>query len=131
YATEKSGSFMKGLQAGLSTMLISPSFLFRIETTQPDPARQGAMRLDDYSLASRISFLMWDAAPDEQLLDAAASGALRTRLGLEKQVDRLMASPNFEQGVRAFSSDMPAYDQFGVLAKDVTILTIFNPQLGT
>ena len=45
---------------------------------------------------------MWDAPPDEQLLDAAASGALRTKLGLEKQVDRLLApDPRARAVVRA------------------------------
>jgi hypothetical protein len=129
YATEKSNNFAKGLQAGLGALLISPPFLFRIETTQRDPARPGAVRLDDYSVATRISFLLWDSPPDEQLLDAAASGALRTKFGLAKQVDRLMASTNFEQGVRAFFSDMLAYEQFDGLAKDTNIFPIFNPQL--
>jgi hypothetical protein len=129
YATEKTGSFVTGLQAGLGAMLVSPSFLFRVETTEPDPGRQGALRLDDYSVATRISFLLWDAPPDEQLLDAAASGALRTKLGLDKQVDRLMSSPKFEQGVRAFFSDMFAYDQFDGLSKDTALFPIYSPQL--
>lgn len=129
YATEKSGSFYRGLQAGLNTVLVSPSFLFRIEATEPDPARQGAVRLDRYSLATRISFLLWDAPPDEELLDAASTGELRKKVVLDRQVDRMMASPKFEQGVRAFFSDMLSYDQFDGLAKDTTLFPIFNPQL--
>lgn len=129
HATEASGSFYKGLESGLTGLLVSPSFLFRMEVSQPDPANPGVARLDDYSLASRISFLIWDAPPDEELLTAAANGDLGTASGLERQVDRLMASPRFEQGVRAFFSDMFAYDQFDGLAKDPALFPIFNPQL--
>jgi hypothetical protein len=124
-----SGSFDKGLSAGLASMLVSPAFVFRVETTEADPQFPGRVRLDAYSLATRISFLLWDSPPDEQLLDAAASGALRTRDGLEQQVNRLMASPRLEQGTRAFFSDMLAYDLFNGLTKDASLFPIFNPRL--
>ena len=48
---------------------------------------------------------------------------------LQREVDRLIASPRLEQGVRAFFSDMFAYDQFEGLSKDSKIYPIFNPQL--
>ncbi|MEY4722474.1 MAG: hypothetical protein RIQ46_2199, partial [Pseudomonadota bacterium] len=128
-ATAMTGSFTKGLEAGLAALLSSPAFTFRIETSEPDPSRPGQRRLDAYSHASRISFLLWDAPPDEALLDAAAQGDLHSREGLERQVARLMASPRLEQGVRAFFSDMLAYDQFEGLSKDPLLFPIFNPQL--
>lgn len=127
-ATEKSDDFYKGLESGLARLLISPPFIFRMETTEPDPDSDG-VRLDAYSLASRISFLLWDAPPDDELLDAAASGGLRKASELERQVDRMMASPRFEQGVRAFFSDMFAYDLFSGLSKDNALFPLFSPQL--
>ncbi|MEQ1898437.1 MAG: DUF1592 domain-containing protein [Vicinamibacterales bacterium] len=131
YATEKSRSFLQGLQAGLGTLMVSPAFVFRIETTEPEPARRGSVRLDAFSLATRVSFLLWDAPPDGDLLDAAERGGLQARAGLEKQVARMMASPKFEQGVRAFFSDMLSYEQFDGLAKDTALFPIFSPQLRT
>ncbi len=128
-ATKMSGSFYKGLEAGLASLLVSPSFVFRLETTEADPENAGARRLDAYSLASRVSFLLWDGPPDEDLLNAAASGALRTPTGLKTQIDRLMASPKLEAGVRAFFADMFGYDQFNGLTKDSALYPIFNPQL--
>lgn len=125
-ATEQSGDFYKGLESGLARLLVSPSFIFRIETTEPD---SNGLKLDAYSLASRISFLLWDAPPDEELLDAAESGGLRKASELERQVDRMMASPRFEQGVRAFFSDMFAYDLFSGLSKDNALFPLFSPQL--
>jgi Protein of unknown function (DUF1592)/Protein of unknown function (DUF1588)/Protein of unknown function (DUF1585)/Protein of unknown function (DUF1595) len=129
HAAENAGSFYKGLESGLTGLLVSPAFLFRMEASQPDPANDGALRLDDYSFASRISFLIWDSPPDEELLNAAANGDLDTKPGLARQVDRLMSSPRFELGVRSFFSDMLAYDQFDGLAKDPALFPVFNPQL--
>jgi hypothetical protein len=128
-ATARTGSFYKGLEFGLARLLVSPYFIFRVETTERDPGRPGVQRLDDYSLATRISFLLWDAPPDAALLDAVASGALRQPGGIEKQVDRLIASPRLEQGVRAFFSDMFAYDQFDGLSKDQSIFPKYTSQL--
>ena len=129
HATEATGSFYKGLESGLNELLVSPAFLFRVEAIQPDAANAGVLRIDDYSLASRLSFLLWDAPPDDELLDAAAHGDLSGEQGVARQVDRMLASPRFEQGVRAFFSDMFAYDQFDGLAKDPSLFPIFNPQL--
>lgn len=122
------GDFYAGLQAGLGHLLSSPNFIFRIETTVRD-GKTGQMRLDDYSLASRLSYMLWDSSPDQTLLDATAHGDLRTQAGIDQQVDRLIASPRFESGVRAFFSDMLGYDQFEGLSKDQTIYPKFNSQL--
>lgn len=128
-ATRISGSFRKGLEIGLARLLISPNFVFRVERAIPDPRKSGAMRLDDYSLAARVSFLLWDAPPDQQLLDAAARGDLSQPDLLAKQVDRLLASSRFNEGVRAFFSDMLGYDQFQGLAKDQALYPKFNSDL--
>jgi hypothetical protein len=122
-------SFAKGLQLGLSRLLMSPNFIFRVERSMADPAAPGGQRLDDYSLASRISFLLWDAPPDEALLDAAQRGELRSAARIQRQVDRMVASPRFEQGTRAFFSDMFGYEQFRGLAKDQAIYPKFNSDI--
>ena len=64
-----------GLQAGLAGMLVSPSFLFVVESTEPDPAAPGKQRLDAYSKATRLSFFLWGTTPDDALLAAADCGA--------------------------------------------------------
>jgi len=127
-AAKQTGDFNKGLETALARLLASPNFIFRVEHVQTDPDT-GRTRLDDYSVAARISFLLWNAPPDETLLDAAASGALREKRGLETQVERLMASPHFEQGMRAFFSDMFAYERFDNLSKDQSLFPIYSSQL--
>jgi hypothetical protein len=125
-ATVQTGDAYKGLEAGLARLLGSPHFLFRVERATSDASMPGGYRLDDYSLASRISFLLWDAPPDADLLAAARSGTLRDPAEIERQVDRMMAAPHFETGVRAFFSDMFAFDHFDGLSKDQNIYPKFN-----
>ena len=59
--------FYAGLGIALEGMLISPNFLMVAEQSEADPAHAGRKRLDAYSLASRLSFFLWNAAPDDQI----------------------------------------------------------------
>ena len=132
YVTEANESstklkdFYAGLGAALEGMLLSPRVLMVSERAEPDPAHPGKERLDGYSLASRLSFFLWNAAPDDLLLKAAASGELNTPKGLSKTVDRMLTSPRLEAGMRAFFDDMFAFDSFDNLAKDAQIYPVFT-----
>jgi hypothetical protein len=110
--------FYAGLQVVLESMLINPNFLLIQDTTEPDPDRPGKRRLDGYGLASRLSFLLWNSIPDEELLAAAESGELHTKSGRRRQVERMLSSPRLEDGVRAFFDDMYEFDRFDSLSKD-------------
>jgi hypothetical protein len=123
---KQAGDFYAGLKLALSSLLVAPEFLFRIETAEPDPANPRQYRLDGYSKAARVAFLLWDAAPDQELLDAAGSGAIHTEAGLKQQLDRLIASPRFEDGVRAFFTDMLQFDGLENLVKDPAIYPKFS-----
>jgi hypothetical protein len=114
--TKASGDFYAGLRYGLATLLQSSEFLFRKEVAVPAGAKD--YTLDPYSRASRLSYLLWDTTPDSELLKAAETGDLDTAPGLEKQVDRLMASPRLDTGMRAFFSDMLELDTFDNVSKD-------------
>ena len=125
-ASQKLGNFNSGLAAALVQMLVEPEFLFRIERSAPDPAQASRMRLDSYSIASRLSFFLWDSAPDEELLTAAQSGKLESAKGLSQQVERLLNSPRAENGLRAFFSDMLGFDGFATIGKDANIFPKFT-----
>ncbi len=124
--TEQSSDFYAGLEKSLASMLVSPQFLFRIEYAEADPNDSGAYRLTAYAKASRLSFLLWNSAPDDQLLMAAERGELHTRDGLKNQVERMLQSPWLVDGVRAFFDDMLALDGFDQLAKDAEIFPDFT-----
>jgi hypothetical protein len=120
------GDFYLGLESALEAMLVSPNVLFLAERSMPDPRTPGRHRLDDASLASRLSLFLWNAAPDEMLLRAAESGELRNPRGLTRVVDRMLASPRLEAGLRAFFDDMYAFDTFTSLAKDAAVYPGFT-----
>ena len=119
-------SFSGGVELSLAAMLASPQFLFRREVAEPDPAHPGAYRLDAYSKASKLSFLLWNSGPDLQLLSAAEGGEIASPKGVARQVDRMLASPRLEAGARAFFTDMLAFDDFETLAKDAKIYPQFS-----
>jgi hypothetical protein len=122
----QAGDFYAGLAYALSGMLVSPDFLFIRERVEHDPGAPDAWRLDAYSKASRLSFLLWDSAPDDELLAAAARGDLHKPAGLRRQVERMIASPLYKAGVRAFFSDFFVLEGFDTLAKDSTIYPGFT-----
>jgi hypothetical protein len=116
--TKTSGDFYTGLRYGLAQLLQSPNFLFRKERAMRNG---GGLTLEPYSRATRLSYLMWNTTPDSELLLAAQSGELNTTAGLEKQADRLLASPRLENGMRAFFADMLELDTFDTVSKDALI----------
>ena len=125
-AQQQLGGFYQGLEYALVGMLQSPNFLLRIERTEADPARPGALRLDGWSKATRLSYFLTNSTPDAELLRAAAAGELHTDKGLERQVDRIVASSRIEPAVRAFFWDMLQLDGFNDLFKDPTIYPAYN-----
>jgi len=90
------GDFDAGIGRALSSVLINPEFLFRVEA---DPAsakaagkpREHVYRISDLELASRLSFFLWSSLPDDELLDAAVRGKLSRPEELEKQTRRMLA----------------------------------------
>jgi hypothetical protein len=126
-AAKATGDFYAGLQTGLSVMMVSPQFLFRQERAEPAPG--GGTRLDASSKASRLSFFLWNTTPDAELLRAAEAGELHTQKGIEKQVDRMLASPKVRQGVRAFFTDFLELDKFETLSKDSQIYPEYTSEV--
>jgi hypothetical protein len=125
-AAEELEDFYAGLEVVLEGLLIHPEVLFIVENAEPDPANPEQLRLDAYSLASRLSFFLWNASPDDALLAAAESGELQAPGGVEQAVERMLASPRLVDGMRAFFDDMLVFDEFKTLAKDATIYPEFT-----
>lgn len=126
-AYQQVGDFHAGLEMALYSMLLSPHFLFRIETALPGDNK--VAELDAWSKATRLSFFLTNSTPDEELLEAAENGDLDSSFGLRRQVDRLIDSPKFEGAVRAFFSDMLQLDKMDGLSKDPAIFPAFTVDL--
>ena len=128
-ASRQLGSFYEGLAFGLTALLVSPNFLFVIDEIKQGDGEDAGAALTDFAKASRLSFFLWNTTPDAVLLDAAESGSLSTRKGLETQIERMMQSPRLRQGVQAFFADMLHLDEFDHLEKDNLIYPAFDPQV--
>jgi hypothetical protein len=89
---EQGATFAEALRVGLKAVLVSPRFLFLDE--QPG-------KLDDYALASRLSYFLWSTMPDEELLALAASGKLTG--SLRDQVERMLADPRAQAFTENFT----------------------------
>jgi hypothetical protein len=80
----------EAMQVTMQAILVSPKFLFRLELD--DRVKTGeAIELDDYSLASRLSYFLWSSMPDEELMELAAKKQLKGNL--EAQVKRMLKDP--------------------------------------
>jgi hypothetical protein len=115
---DKLHDFYAGIRLSLAGMLISPEFLVRFKKMEPNPASPGQERINPYSKVASLSYFLWNTTPDQELLDAAKSGALNSRAGLERQVDRLLSSPRVADGIRAFFADMLGFSEFEHVSKE-------------
>ncbi len=97
----KGTGFEQGVARAMTAVLASPRFLFRVEETQPGAAPGTHPFIDEYALASRLSYFLWSTMPDEELTAHAARGELRANLAA--QVRRLLADPRAEQLVSNFA----------------------------
>ena len=93
------GNFELGVRTALQAILASPHFLFRMEE-RPAGARFGdVVPISDVDLASRLSFFLWGAPPDPELLDAAERGALSSARELERQTRRMLLDPRGQEAL--------------------------------
>ncbi len=79
-------SFEQAMRVGLKAVLVSPNFLFLREKMHPS-------KLDDFALASRLSYFLWSSMPDETLFQLAAEHKLHEPDVLRQQVERLLSDP--------------------------------------
>jgi hypothetical protein len=93
-------SFEQALRVGLKGVLLSPRFLFLSE--QPSAGKTQSAVLDDFELASRLSYFLWSSMPDDELLELAEQGALHEPETLRQQVERLLKDPKAAAFTQSF-----------------------------
>lgn len=105
YRTARSeGTFEDGIEMALSSILIHPRFLFRIEREPIELSAGTVYRVNDFELASRLSFFLWSSLPDEELLGLAELGELSKPSVLEQQTRRMLADPRASALVTNFAA---------------------------
>ncbi|HTU17486.1 MAG TPA: DUF1592 domain-containing protein [Gemmataceae bacterium] len=109
---DRGNGFQQSIKEALHVALASPQFLFLIENSHAPEAEP----LDDYELASKLSYFLWNGPPDTTALKLAEAGLLRKKLDAE--VERMIESPKFARFTAEFASQWLALDKFQVLEPD-------------
>jgi len=99
--TQPGKTFEAGVAHAMVAVLASPRFLFRLEQAADPGPSAAAASVDEFSLASRLSYFLWSTMPDDELLGLATRGQLRQNLAA--QVRRMLADARSEQLVQNFT----------------------------
>ena len=108
----ENGNFQASVRDVLQVVLTSPQFLFLTETSRSPAAEP----IDNYELASKLSYFLWNGPPDRAMLQLAANGTLRQQV--DTQVGRMIDDPRFSQFIREFAAQWLSLDKFSVLEPD-------------
>lgn len=114
---ETRGSFIDALRASYRAILCSARFMYFHEPLGP---------LDDYALASRLSYLLWNAPPDEDLLHLASTGQLSQPQELQRQVDRMLAVPAGKRFIVDFAAEWLELRDIGFTEPDPKLYRDFD-----
>ena len=122
------GGFDIGIEHLVTAVLASPDFLYRaIAPSERDTGETFA--LDDFELASRLSFFLWSRGPDEELLKLAAAGDLGRPDVIEAQVERMLADPRAQTLVSGFALRWLNVDELEAVVPDERLFPEFSDEL--
>ncbi|MCH2213225.1 MAG: DUF1592 domain-containing protein [Fuerstiella sp.] len=124
-AFESTGNFRLSIRNTLYVVLTSPQFLFlveRSETPEPEP-------LNAWELAAKLSYFLWNTAPDERLLQIAAEDQLHE--SLDTEVDRMISHDRFEQSMQQFVAQWLDLNRFDVIEVDHKRFPQLTPHVRT
>jgi hypothetical protein len=126
---QRGKTFEQGVAHAMAAVLASPRFLFRLEEPAPHSVSASIADVDEYSLASRLSYFLWSTMPDAELMNLAARGELRKNISA--QVKRMLADPRAENLARNFTGQwLQARDVDGIASNAVAILARDNGEEG-
>ena len=128
--TEDDAGADEGWAAVIAAFLQSPHFLYRAEIGVPDPADPTRRRLTDFELASRLSYFLWGAPPDDALLVAAETGKLATPDGLAAEARRMLPSPRARATMSAFFVELFRLRRLDKISESRTKYPQYSPTLG-
>jgi hypothetical protein len=120
-------SYEEALRPALQALLVHPSFLFRIEADQPGKSE---WRIDDFELATRLSYFLWSSMPDRRLLKLADEGKLSDPAVLRAEALRLIGDRRSESLSRHFAGQWLGFDDLRDVAQpDTTRFPTFTQSL--
>ncbi len=126
-ARAQGDGFEGGIQLALQAILVSPHFLFRVELDPESNVMRPIRALNEYELASRLSYFLWSSMPDDELFDLAARGKLRENL--DGQVRRMLGDPKSKALVENFAGQWLQLRNLDLAAPDKSQFPAFDDDL--
>jgi Protein of unknown function (DUF1592)/Protein of unknown function (DUF1588)/Protein of unknown function (DUF1587)/Protein of unknown function (DUF1585)/Protein of unknown function (DUF1595)/Cytochrome C oxidase, cbb3-type, subunit III len=127
-ADQNGEKFAASVKLPMKAALVSPQFLFRGEI-QPDPDSPDSVHpVDEFALASRLSYFLWSSMPDDELLNLAKRGKLHANL--DAQVKRMLASPKASALTENFAGQWLEIRRLPTLQPDKDLFPDFDAALG-
>jgi len=121
--------FDYGVQSAIEAMLVSPDFIFRVERDPKTAAHGAVYRLNDFELASRLSFFLWSSIPDDELLNLAEQSKLKNQLVLRQQTRRMLDDPRSQAFVSNFGGQWLHLRNLETITPDPDIFPNFDEGL--
>ncbi|TWU28323.1 DUF1592 domain-containing protein [Bythopirellula polymerisocia] len=118
--SQPGGTFEGGVAEAMAAVLTSPRFLFREDFTERTSENSDYAELDDYSLATRLSYFLWSTMPDEELFQLAAENKLRENL--PAQLERMLKSGKAIELTRNFAGQW-------LRSRDIEYVIINGPEV--
>lgn len=110
FAVER-GDFYAAVKMVVGALLQHPEFLYRVEIGTPVPGRPGVARLNDYEVATRLSYFLWGTTPDDSLLDLAGAGRLSKPEDVRAAAATMLEDPRARARVDRFHALWLGYHQ--------------------
>ncbi|MEM6994811.1 MAG: DUF1592 domain-containing protein [Myxococcota bacterium] len=118
----------------LAVILQSPQFLYvtqgggiEVEDTSPDG--EALLRLSDWEIAARLSYLLWETTPDDALRSAAEAGELHTAGEIAAQAERMLDDPRAESTLARFHAEWLQVENVGTTTKNPEVYPAFDSEL--
>ena len=120
------GSYAEGIEVMIRAALQSSHFLYRLETTAPANSATTMVPLSQYEMATRLSYLIWAAGPDDALLDAAGRGELSSRDAVATRARTMLADPKARVAVTDFYKQWLGTSRLDITSKSSTAFPAFT-----
>ena len=124
---KQTNSFEQAMKDTVAAIMSSPRFLYVVEDV---PDAGGKQQLNDYELATRLSFFLWNSIPDDQLLNLARTGKLSDPHTLEKQVREMLLDPRSQSLSQNFARQWLRLDQLVTAVPDSKRFESYYSRIG-
>lgn len=128
-ARSNDASFEEGLQIAVQAILVSPYFLFRVETGDTAHDDGVSRPLTQFELATRLSYFLWSSLPDDELFELAGQGRLRDADVLREQIARMLADDKSRALVENFAGQWLQIRNLDRVTPDAELFPAFDDGL--